>query len=116
MIAEVFHGVTAKPAISINPAHPGDSDAGTYRQIRGRVLHHLADDLMTGNHAWPEGWQISFDDVQIRAAHAACNYLQQDFSRLQGGPRNLLDRQPFFAIARPGFEDGCSHRASPFPV
>ena len=34
VVAEVFHAVTAVPAIAIDAAHPGDSDARSQGQLR----------------------------------------------------------------------------------
>jgi hypothetical protein len=78
--------VAAEPAIAVYPAHPGDADARSDRQVRGCAFHHFADDLMTGNDAFADGRKITFDDMEISAADAASNDLEQYLA----GPRLRL--------------------------
>jgi len=76
MIAEILHAIAAEPAISVNPAHPGDADARPDRQIRGCAFYHLADDLMTRDDARLYRREVTFDDVAVGAADPAGNDLQ----------------------------------------
>ena len=70
MIAEVFHVVLAIPAIAVDAAHPGDADSGAERKIFCGSGDNFADDLMSGNQARAQSWEIAFDDVKIGAADA----------------------------------------------
>jgi hypothetical protein len=49
VITQVFHAVVAVPAITIDTAHPGNTDACSLRQIRRCAFDHLAHDLMARN-------------------------------------------------------------------
>ena len=93
-VAEVLHAVRAEPAIAIDAAHPGDTNASSDGQIGGSAFCHFADNLMAGNNARLDGREIAFDDVEIGAANAAGKDFEQDVSGLGLRPRDILDREP----------------------
>jgi hypothetical protein len=94
VIAEVFHVVAAEPAIAVHPAHPGDADARSNRQIQGCAFHDFADDLMTGNDAWTDGREIAFDDVEICAADATGNDFEKHLAGLRLRLGEIFDGNP----------------------
>jgi hypothetical protein len=49
VITQVFHAVVAVPAITIDTAHPGDTDACSQRQVWGCAFDHLPHDLVARN-------------------------------------------------------------------
>jgi hypothetical protein len=110
MIAKVFHAVAAEPATAVYSAHPGDANAHSDGQIGSCAFHHLADDLMSGDNARPDGREIALDDVKIGAADTTSNHLEQHLSGLRMGLRKIFDRHPTPRTTRSGIEYGCFHR------
>src|SRR4029077_10028422 len=51
-ITEVFEGVAAIPAVTINSADPRDSDPSPEWQIRCIAASNFAHDLVTRNESW----------------------------------------------------------------
>ncbi len=49
VITQVLHAVVAVPAITIDTAHPGDTDACSQRQLWGCAFDHLPHDLVARN-------------------------------------------------------------------
>jgi hypothetical protein len=86
--------MAAEPTIAIYPAHPGNADAGSERQLWSRAFRYFADNLMTGNDAQLDWRQVSFDDVKIGAANTTGNDLEEHGSRLRPRPRDIFDRNP----------------------
>jgi hypothetical protein len=82
MIAEVLHVVAAEPAIAVYSAHPEDADARSHGQIRGCAFNQLADDLMAGDDTRQDWREVAFNDVQICAADATSEHLEQNVSGL----------------------------------
>jgi hypothetical protein len=62
--------MTAEPAIAVYAPHPGDSNAGSGRQIRGCAFNDFSNDLMSRNDAGQNWREVAFDDMEICAAHA----------------------------------------------
>jgi hypothetical protein len=112
MIAQVLHVVATEPAIAVDPTHPGNANARSNGQFRGCALYHLADDLMTGDDARLNGRKIAFDDVEIGAADATRDDLEQYVSGLPLRLREILNRNPIPGGTQSGIEHGCSHRKS----
>ena len=48
---------------------------------------------MSGYDSIPQSWQLTLDDVQVRAADAACFHAKQHLARAGFGNRSLFDRQ-----------------------
>jgi hypothetical protein len=63
----------AIPAVAIYATHPGNANSRSERQLLRSAINYLSDDLMAGNEFRLNRRQISFRDVQVRTAHAACN-------------------------------------------
>ena len=75
----------------MNVGHPGDADARPCWQSRGLALHHLTDDLMTGDDPRTDWRQITFHNMKIGSANATRDDFQQDLSGLQLRPRETFD-------------------------
>ena len=69
-IAQIFHRMTAIPAITIHAAHPGNAHARADRRLRAFTSDNFADDLMPGNQLRAKRREIAFDDVQVGSADA----------------------------------------------
>jgi len=80
-IAQIFHRVTAIPAITVCSAHPGNSHARSDWRFLTLACDDFADDLVTRNQLRPKRRQVTFDDVQIRATHATGEDAKQQMSR-----------------------------------
>jgi hypothetical protein len=52
---------------------------------------NFADDLVAGNYSRHSGREFAFDDMEIGAAHSACQDFQQDMTGLRFWRRNLFD-------------------------
>jgi hypothetical protein len=74
---------------------PGDSDSVSQTEPFDTLPHldHLADDLVTRNHFWPARRKVSIKDMEIRAAHPAGQYPDQNGSCYCAGlrTRDLLE-------------------------
>ena len=89
-IAQIFHSVTAVPAIAIYTAHPGNTDSRSQRQFLCRPINHLADDLMARDELLFHQRQVSFHDVQVRATDPTRNNPQQDMPGFRPRPGDVL--------------------------
>ena len=67
---------------------------------------------MAGDDARLDGREVALDDVEIGAADAAGQDLEQHLSGLRLRPREIFDRNPTAGDARSGIEYGCSHGKS----
>jgi len=92
-VTQIFHSVTAVPAISVDAAHPGDPDPRSQRQLRGRAFDYLSYDLVAGNEPWLNRRQISLNNVQVGTTDPAGNYPKQHISGLELGARDVHDLQ-----------------------
>ena len=108
MVAEVLHVVTAKPAVAVDAADPGDADAHADGRGCGCAFNDFADNLMAGDDARMEGRKVALDDVEIGAADAAGDDFEEDFARLRLGTGDFFDGKPG-AGGGCGVEDGCAH-------
>jgi len=101
-ITEILQSVTAVPAIAIYATHPGNTGSGSQRQLRGRTLNHLSDNLMARNELRFKRRQVPFNDVQVGTTDPAGNHPKQDMPgfklwtrdilHLKERPRRLADR------------------------
>lgn len=71
LIAQILHRMTAVPAITVHSAHPGEAHPRAKRQRQRSAIDNLAHDLMTWNKLRLNRRQISFNNVQVRAADPA---------------------------------------------
>ncbi len=94
MVAEVLHVVAAEPAIAVDAADPGDADARACGEHRGCAFDNFADDLMAGDDAWMERREIALDDVEVSAADAAGEDLEEQFAGLRLRARDVFDGEP----------------------
>jgi hypothetical protein len=115
MVAEVLHVVTAKPAIAVDAADPGDADARADGEGCGCAFNYFADDLMARNDARMKGLEVALDNVEIGAADAAGDDFDEDFAGLRVGTGDIFDGKPG-AGGGCGVKDGCAHGESPLRI
>ena len=108
-VAEVLHVVAAEPAIAVDAADPRNAYARAGGEGCGCAFHHFADDLMAGNDARVQGRKVALDDVEIGAADAAGDDLEQNFAGLRIGMGDFFDGKPGAGGGLCGVEDGCAH-------
>jgi hypothetical protein len=101
--------MTAVPAITVDAAHPGNAYPRAQRQRGRSAIDDLAHDLMTRNQLRQNRRQVSFNDVQVRAADAASNDPNQDVVGLELGARDLHDLKRTGWIWRDGRKYGSCH-------
>jgi hypothetical protein len=82
-VAEILHVMATVPTVTINTAHPRDTDTRSMRKIRCHPFDNLAYDLVTRNQQWPNRRQISFNDMQIGTANSTRKNPEQNMSRLE---------------------------------
>jgi hypothetical protein len=75
--------VPAEPAVTVDAAHPRDSDARSHGQFRGCAFHHFADNLMPWDDARMKRREVAFDDVKVGAANSAGNDFDHNMFRLE---------------------------------
>src|SRR5271166_1613548 len=73
-IAKVFHAMPAIPAVPVNAADPGNTNACPNRKLRGGPLDDVAHNLMTRNYSLAARWELALNNVQIGSADAAGAY------------------------------------------
>src|ERR1700678_3922769 len=88
-VAQIFHAMRTEPAMSVDPAHPRNADAGPQRQLRRRASNHFAHNLVPRNQISFQRRQIAFHNMQIRPANAARRNAQHQLPRPSHRPRHL---------------------------
>jgi hypothetical protein len=91
LVAQILHFVTTEPAIAVDAAHPGNADARSDRQVRGRALDDFSDDLMTRGKPRPQRRQIPFDDMQVGATNSASQHSQQHMPGFDFRTRDIFE-------------------------
>ena len=86
-VAEVLRARAAESALAARPREPGDTHAGT-RLEAPAASHHLAHDLVPEDEWELRALELTVDDVQVGAAHAACTNSNE---RLAGGRLGIGD-------------------------
>jgi hypothetical protein len=70
--------VTAEPAVAIDAAHPGDACARADGDVRREAFDDFADNLVAGKEVRLDRGQVAFDNVEIGAADAASEDLEEN--------------------------------------
>jgi hypothetical protein len=81
----------AIPAITIDAAHPRNTDPGPPRQLRCLAFDDLSYNLVTRDESRLNRWQIALNDVQVSTADPASDDPKQHVSRHELGLRNILN-------------------------
>jgi len=81
-IAQVFQAVLTIPALPINAANPGNTNAGAQRKAGRSAFDDFTNDLMTRNQFFTELWKLAFRDVQIGPADTTGAHSQENLPGL----------------------------------
>jgi hypothetical protein len=109
MIAKILLATFAVRAGAIDPADPGDADAGTERDLVRCHVNDVSDDLVAGNHLRMLWRKFALDNVEIGATDTTGTDAEKHVAGFKDGLGDLGDLQRMLGNwARRG-EDGSFH-------
>jgi hypothetical protein len=109
MIAEILAVSTTEATGAIRSTDPRDTHSRPRRELWIGGLGDFRDDLMAGNHPWQLRGQLAFDNMQVRAAYAAGENLQNCVAILGDRFCMIFDEKRALTDGGRLSQNGCSH-------